>query len=45
MRRGAAFIEYSSLTLLLAIAAIIVLVQVGEVGVPLSHANKSVASD
>lgn len=45
MRRDIAFIKYSSLTLLLAIAAIILLVQVGGSGVPLSHASKAIISD
>lgn len=38
-KRGAVFVEYSSLTLLLAIAAIAVFVQLGDVGVPPSHAG------
>jgi Flp pilus assembly pilin Flp len=38
-KRGTVFIEYSSLTLLLAIAAIAVFVQLGDVGVPPSHAG------
>ena len=33
-KRGTVFVEYSSLTLLLAIAAIAVFVQFGDVGVP-----------
>ncbi len=42
---GTVFIEYSSLMLLLAIAAIAVLIQVGDVGVPQSHASKAMVSD
>lgn len=38
-KRGTVFVEYSSLTLLLAIAAIAVFVQLGDVGVPPSHAG------
>jgi hypothetical protein len=38
-KRGTVFVEYSSLTLLLAIAAIAVFVQFGDVGVPPSHAG------
>jgi len=42
---GIVLVEYSSLTLLLAIAAIAVLVQVGEVGVPQSDAVKVTVGD
>lgn len=38
-KRGTAFVEYSSLTLLLAIAALVLLVQLGDVGVPPSRAG------
>jgi len=40
-KRGTVFVEYSSLTLLLAIAALVLLVQLGDVGVPPSHAGNA----
>jgi hypothetical protein len=40
-KRGTAFVEYSSLTLLLAIAALVLLVQLGDVGVPPSRAGNA----
>lgn len=43
--RGTAFIEYSSLTLLLAIAAIAVLAQMGDVGVPQPYVGKAIAAE
>ncbi len=42
--RGTVFIEYSSLALLLAIAAIAMFVQFGDAGVPSSHASHMATS-
>jgi len=44
-RRGAVFVEYSSLILLLVIAAIAVLVQTGGIDRPPLAADKAVSSD
>lgn len=42
-RRGAVFVEYSSLALLLAIAAIALFVQFGDAGVPPTQAGRVTA--